>query len=174
MRALRIVQSTITNVAAVIGAFAVAAVLACLMLGLRPAIVISGSMAPGIPTGSMTFASTIRAEDASVGKVVTLARSDGSGLVTHRVIANSPAPGAGRLLTLKGDANREADPRAYQAVSVGHVRATVPYLGYVALWMQGNIPIVVGLVILIGGFCAIPLPERGAAEVPAEEPAGEA
>lgn len=157
LRAFRFFHSAVVNVAAAIGAIAVAAVIACLVMGLRPAIVISGSMQPDIPVGAMTFARTIPAADARVGDVVTLQRPDNGGMVTHRVVANEPTPGGSRSLTLRGDANREADPQPYVAAQVGEVRLTVPYLGSVALWMQHHVLFVVGLVVLVGGFASLPV-----------------
>jgi signal peptidase I len=156
MRVVRFLQSAVLNVASIVGAIGVVAVLVALVVGARPAIVISGSMEPGIPVGAMTFHRMIPADEADVGTVVTLPRPDGSGLVTHRVVANEPADGAGRMLTLKGDANNDADPQPYQAVRVGEVLLSVPYLGTVALWMQHHVMVVVGLLVLILGFASLP------------------
>lgn len=167
MRALRIFHSVVVNVAAAVGAVAIAAVVACLVLGVRPAIVISGSMAPGIPVGAMTFARTVPAPDIEIGDVVSLQRPDGSGLVTHRVVANEPAPGIGRTLTLQGDANRAPDLQPYLAIRVGRVVFTVPYLGSIALWMQHHVLLAVGLVVIVGGFASLPIRRSAAAGAPA-------
>ncbi|MFC7405010.1 signal peptidase I [Georgenia alba] len=164
MRALRFLQSTVLNLAAILGTVSVVAVVACLVLGLRPAIVISGSMEPQIPVGGMTFARTIPAADAEVGDVVTLPRPDGSGLVTHRVVGTEPGPGGATLLTLRGDANDTPDPQPYTVRQVGEVQLTVPVLGSVALFMQQNVLLVVGVLVLVGAFASLPLrptPRRG-------------
>lgn len=103
----------------------------CLVAGVRPAIVISGSMSPTIPTGSMTFAREIPASEVRVGDIVTVDRVIGSGLVTHRVTDITDDNGNIEL-TLQGDANTDADPAPYPVRTVGEVVFHVPGLGTAA------------------------------------------
>ncbi|MFI2104608.1 signal peptidase I [Isoptericola sp. NPDC019693] len=178
MRALRFLQSTLLNVAAVVGGLCIVVVLACLATGLRPAIVVSGSMAPGIPVGAMTFARTTPADELQVGDVVTLPRTDGRGLVTHRITAIDELPdevvdpaGTGAALTLRGDANEYEDPRPYHVATVGKVAFDVPYLGALAGWLQTHVLLVAG--ILVGLTVVVMLPSgtgRRAAPADADAP----
>jgi signal peptidase len=126
-----IARSLIVTVAAVLGGLTIIVVALCLVTGVRPAIVISGSMEPSIPTGSMTFARSVPATSVEVGDVVTVERTVGKGLVTHRVVAIDREEGATEL-TLRGDANTTDDPLPYRVSSVGQVIAHVPGLGTVA------------------------------------------
>lgn len=126
-----IARSTLITTAAVVGAITIVIVAICLITGVRPAIVVSGSMSPTIPTGSMTFAREIPVSEVQVGDIVTVDRVIGSGLVTHRVIDITEADGATELL-LQGDANDAPDPAPYPVRTVGEVVFHVPWLGTAA------------------------------------------
>jgi signal peptidase I len=120
-RAARRAQRLLLDLAAVVGVLSLLAVAACLALGVRPAVVVSGSMAPGIPVGAVTLARTVPAESVAVGDVVTVPRTDGRGLVTHRVIETAPGTGGATTLRLQGDANTEPDALPYTVTEVGQV-----------------------------------------------------
>ena len=87
--------------------------------------IISGSMEPAIPVGSLVFVQPIAPEDAQPGEIV--AYLSGDSVVVHRVQKNQLVEG--QLIT-KGDANAEEDinPVSYGAV-IGRVRLHVPVAG---------------------------------------------
>lgn len=123
----------------------VAAVLVLAFTGLAyakvitPLVVVSGSMEPVIPTGSLVVAKGGPAESALVGDIASLPREDGV-LVTHRVIENVPSktdPGL-REIRMKGDANNDADQNPYIASEVLKPVVTIPYAGYVTSFMNNN------------------------------------
>ncbi|QZN86813.1 signal peptidase I [Cellulomonas sp. C5510] len=157
-------QRLLLNVAAVVGALSLLAVAACLALGVRPAVVVSGSMAPGIPVGAVTLARSVPADSVAVGDVVTVPRTDGRGLVTHRVIETTPLAGgvAGATeLRLQGDANTEPDAQPYAVAEVGQVLGSVPHVGYAVVALQENlVAVVAGLLTLT---VLVTFPARAAA-----------
>ncbi len=113
---------------------AVAAVCAPLaiprILGYEAYSIVSGSMEPGIPVGSMAYAKAADPEGIAVGDVIVFhGGADGSAVTTHRVAEKDDANG--RFFT-KGDANEGNDPNPvpYGRV-IGKVERTVPFLGYV-------------------------------------------
>jgi signal peptidase I len=172
-------QKLLLNVAAVVGVVSVVAVVVCLVMGVRPAIVVSGSMAPGIPVGALTIARTVPAATVGVGDVVTVPRNDGDGLVTHRVIETAPAERSGaRSLRLQGDANTEPDAVPYTVTEVGRVLGSFPYVGHVVAALQQNIvAVVAGLLVLTAlatypaGRLRTPSP-ASEPEVPPSTPSG--
>lgn len=119
---------------AVVGVVCLLATVACLVLGVRPMVVTSGSMSPAIPAGSLAFAQPQPVDGVRVGDVVTVDTGRRS-RVMHRVVAVAPA-GSRTALTLKGDANATPDARPYVVDRVGAVRLHVPWLGYPVSWLS--------------------------------------
>jgi signal peptidase I len=162
-RAARRAQQLLLNVAAVVGVVSVVAVVVCLVMGVRPAIVVSGSMAPGIPVGALTVARTVPAVSVGVGDVVTVPRTDGDGLVTHRIIETAPAEGGGATsLRLQGDANTEPDALPYTVTEVGRVLGSFPYVGRVVAGLQQNIVAVVAGLLVLTALATYPTGRRTA------------
>lgn len=95
------------------------------MLGWQQLVVLTGSMEPAIPVGSMVYVQPTDSATLAQGDVVTYVANGSE--VTHRVEANNATEGQ---LTTKGDANEQADPLPvpYSAV-VGKVAFSVPVLG---------------------------------------------
>ncbi len=113
---------------------AVVLILAVLLVGVRlfgytPFVVLSGSMEPAYPTGSLIYVKAAGAEEVQVGDPITF-RKSGDIVATHRVVAIDQAAGS---FTTKGDANDAADasPVPYQAL-IGIPVFCIPYLGYVS------------------------------------------
>ncbi|SEE63268.1 signal peptidase, endoplasmic reticulum-type [Arthrobacter alpinus] len=109
-----------------------------LVLGMKPLIVVSGSMSPSIPVGSLALAVATPAADIAPGQVVSVVSFSGN-RITHRVVSADPVTG----LVLKGDANPVSDLQPYTVVSVDRVVFSVPFLGYVTGWLSS--PLVFGL-----------------------------
>ena len=74
--------------------------------GIRPYVILSGSMEPGIPTGSVAYIDVKDRTDLEVGDVIMYRASEEIN-VTHRIV---DFDSAGNLIT-KGDANDTADLR---------------------------------------------------------------
>ena len=129
----QLLGSLLLTFSAVVGVIAIVAVAVCAIFGLRPVVVISGSMEPELPVGSMVFYRTVPAKDVAVGDIVTVPRSDGAaGLITHRVKQATTKDGV-TTLRLKGDANATEDPLPYVVTSVGEFVGRIPLAGTIAL-----------------------------------------
>lgn len=125
--------SILLTTGATLGVACLLAAAACLVLGLRPMVVTSGSMSPTIPAGSLAFARSAPADEVQVGDIVAVRRADGL-RVMHRVVSAEPS-GDHVALTLQGDANSTPDPEAYVVDRVLAEKFHVPWLGYPVSWM---------------------------------------
>ena len=103
---------------------------------LRCYTVISGSMAPGIPVGSLIYVKKIDFEDIREHDVITYATRNGKMTVTHRV---EQVNSARRTLITKGDANNAEDPTPVQEGQIhGIVVRCIPFLGYCYTGLNGK------------------------------------
>lgn len=111
------------------------------LLGIKPYVVLSGSMEPAIPTGSVAFVNT-RDTDVSIGDIVTYklpSVNGGETLVTHRIIREED----GNWIT-KGDANDVEDlsPVSQEQI-VGCYRFLIPMAGYLIAQLNKKILMVI-------------------------------
>lgn len=91
-------------------------------------VVLSGSMEPAIPTGSVIF--TLPAEDYEVGDIITYRIEERETPTTHRIVEVSEDNG--RSFITKGDANSANDPGSVNKEDIlGSVRLHIPFLGFV-------------------------------------------
>ncbi len=68
-------------------------------------IVVSGSMAPTIPTGALIVLQPVASDQLAVGEIITFQHPERpADLVTHRIVAIEEGP-SGRSLVTQGDAN---------------------------------------------------------------------
>ena len=103
--------------------------LVCGFFRFRFYVVLSGSMEPKLPVGSLVVADT-ESTNVKIGEIVTFQKSGRT--VTHRVTGLKE-----HGYQTKGDANQEADYDLLQQEQiVGTVVFCIPYLGYGVLWMQ--------------------------------------
>lgn len=128
--------------------------------GAAPLVVLTGSMAPGIPAGSVVVVRPVDARTLAVGDVVTYESADGSGaLVTHRVTALGHDAAGEVQLTTRGDANADADLDPVPASAVrGELWYRVPWVGYASDLLSGSVaglPERVLAVLLAGGALAV-------------------
>ncbi|WP_150306700.1 signal peptidase I [Planctomonas psychrotolerans] len=108
--------------------------------GATPLTVLSGSMAPALPIGSLIIVRPVPLDELAVGDVITYQlRSGEPEVVTHRIIAVSMASDGTRAFSLQGDNNPAPDPDPVVADQVrGRVWYSVPYLGYVSNAVTGE------------------------------------
>ena len=126
-----------------VAAFCSALILACIPLTLPKAFgfqmytVISGSMEPAIPTGSLVYVRYEEPDTIVKDDVIAFYSNNADGsIITHRVVSNSPA--MGQFIT-KGDANEEKDmnPIPYNNY-IGKVKLSVPVVGGIAQAATGT------------------------------------
>ena len=140
-----------------------AVILLCLALaaprlaGIKTYVVISGSMEPAIPVGSLVYSKTVEPSTLETGDVIVFYSSNapqGGGTgevipVTHRVVLNDTTNGE---ITTKGDANEKNDISKVTYLNVeGKVIFHIPKLGFLAAPLSSVTgKIAVALIILAG------------------------
>ena len=111
--------------------------------------VISGSMEPSIPTGSVVYVKETEASEIQTDDVIAYYSSEDTGaIITHRVVQNRVV--SGEFIT-KGDANDKEDvtPVSYERL-IGKVVLSIPFLGSVLTVISGTSgKIFVGCLIVI-------------------------
>lgn len=114
------------------------------LFGCKNMAVISGSMEPKVPVGSLVISKQVQPEELKEGDVITY-RLNGETMVTHRVVSIDKEK---KEVVTKGDANDTEDsaPVAYDRI-VGRMAFHVPYVGYVSIY--GKTPLG------ITGICVI-------------------
>ena len=114
-------------------AIIIAAIILCLTLtlprlaGYSGYCVLTGSMEPTIPVGSLIYSKSVDPASLEEGDVIVFSDGRSDVPVTHRVLSNEPDNG--QVIT-KGDANAQADlsPVSYSDV-YGLVAVHIPVLG---------------------------------------------
>lgn len=102
------------------------------VVGLQTLSVISGSMEPVIPTGSLIYVKEIDIDDVKINDVITFYGKQGS-IVTHR-IQRIDKDG----IVTKGDANVDVDlMKVKDSQLIGKVLFSIPLLGYLSqsVWL---------------------------------------
>lgn len=129
--------------------------------------VLTGSMEPNIPVGSLIYVKETPPEELSVGDVITYRIGEDT-VVTHRIVEIDPAAGT---VKTKGDANdsNDAEPIPYGNV-IGEEAFHLPLLGFISIYIKTPIGIAVVCGVLVLIILLTFLPEILTAE---EEPAGE-
>jgi signal peptidase len=137
---------------AIVVLVAVMVVLVPAATGSRALTVLTGSMTPAYPAGTLVIVKPTPPDEVTIGDVMTYQlRSGEPTLVTHRVIEKIYDTNGELSFTTKGDHNDLPDDEPVKAVQVvGTVWYGVPYLGWVNNAVNGElrpliIPIVVGL-----------------------------
>ena len=136
------------------------------LFGLQVYTVLSGSMEPTYHVGSLIYVKKTAAEDIEAGDVITFLVSEDT-IATHRVTAVGPDeedPNVLRFQT-KGDANDNVDASLIHEKNViGEPVFTIPYLGYVANYIQHPsglyVAISAGAVLLLLVFLPDLFPEQ--------------
>lgn len=159
MRAARLVLRCALWVAvAVVGLLVVLVVVVPRVTDSVALTVLSGSMAPAIPAGSVVVVREVPPSELAVGDVVTFQTQAGvDSYVTHRVVEVIDDTLVPYLVT-QGDANEavDVDPVPVDAVR-GRVWYSLPLVGWPSGWTgmagRGQLIVVVGLL----GFAALQL-----------------
>lgn len=151
LRGYRVVRSVLLTLAAVVGAACLVVVGVSLVLGMRPVVVISGSMAPTLPVGAVVLARSVPASDVRVGDIVTVERTRGLGLITHRVVAATEAGDGAWSLELQGDANTTPDAEPYVVTTAAVHVAHVDGVGHLVLGLRTP----AGLAVAVAAMAAL-------------------
>lgn len=142
------VCETISNLLLILLLAVALTILAPMAFGLKELAVLSGSMEPTIPVGSIVYVKPMAAEQLEPGDVCTFKLSDGSTLVTHRVVSIDPE---NRTLVTQGDANDAPDGDLPFAQVVGKGVFHLPLLGFITIYAKTPVGIMCigGLLVLV-------------------------
>jgi signal peptidase len=132
--------------------------------GSTPYTILTSSMEPGLPPGTLVIVKPIEPTDIRIGTVITYQLDSGEPeVVTHRVVEiQSPnLPGGTPSFITKGDANSAPDAKPVMSLQVrGAVWYSVPLIGWVNNVVNGDlraivIPVVAGLLFLYAGWSIV-------------------
>lgn len=117
-----------------------AAVLVPRISGSAPYTILTGSMRPHLPPGTLVVVKPLDVDDIAVGDVITYQLASGQpAVVTHRVVATSVNLKGERTLRTQGDTNNIADAEPVREVQIkGKLWYSIPYLGYVNKYITGK------------------------------------
>ena len=144
---------------------AMVVVIACLSLvipklaGYDAYVVVSGSMEPNIPVGSIVYSKEVDPAELQTGDVIVfIDPARGTTPITHRVVTNNTA--AGTIIT-KGDANEREDvnPVTYDNV-IGKVSSHISRIGFTAAMFTSTMGKVLAVLILIEAWLLTEISKR--------------
>lgn len=138
---------------AVAGAVLLVSVVIPKVAGATPYTVLTGSMKPTMPPGTLVVVRAVDPRRIVIGDVVTYQpTADASDVITHRVVAQGADVSGEPVFETKGDANPVPDPVMVRADQiVGERWYYVPYVGYVSRLLTGE-QRTVAVRIAIGGL----------------------
>lgn len=136
-RALRVAGWLVILVAAVAVSLAV---LVPRLAGATPYTVLSGSMRPDLPPGTLVVVRPVEPTEIEIGDVITYQlRSGDPEVVTHRVVTQGIDSDGDLVFRTQGDANDVPDEKWVQPVQIkGELWYSVPYLGYASDLLTGH------------------------------------
>ncbi len=122
--------------------------------GAIPHTVLTSSMEPTYPPGSLIVVREVDPDELAVGTPITYQIASGKPeVVTHRIIAVRLNGRGERTFITQGDANTAADPNPVRPEQVrGEEWYSVPYMGYVNSWITGDQHRILLGVVVVGLF----------------------
>jgi len=124
-----------------------------------PLTVLTSSMEPGLPPGTLIVVKPIDTSDIAMGDVITYQIKSGEpGVITHRITGITNSSDGSRTFTLTGDNNDIADELQVLPVQVvGKLWYSVPWIGNVASFVNGGgktwvVPVAASGLLLYAGF----------------------
>jgi signal peptidase len=108
--------------------------------GATPYAVLTGSMEPELPPGTLVVVRPASIEEIEIGDVITYQLDSGEPtVVTHRVVGIGIDVDGERVLSTQGDANESADPKPVREVQVkGELWYSAPQLGHLHQLLTGQ------------------------------------
>lgn len=161
------IWSKVSSVLVAIIAVVAVALVGMRIMGYRTFTVISGSMSPEYPVGSLIYVKPVNYYDLKKGDVISYVANDDKTVVTHRIVdiqVDEKDASVWRFVT-QGDANNTPDAKAVHYKNVlGTPIITIPFIGYFVRNVQQPpgiyIALVVGTLLLAWTFLPGTLEER--------------
>ena len=151
---VRVIASTLASALCVFAVLIAGAYGLLGHLGYRAEPVLSGSMEPTLPVGSLAVVEQIDAADAKRGDVVMFSTpGQKDSLTTHRIVGID-RQGSRYAYRTRGDANETSDPwQLAPRGSMGKLVVDIPYAGYATKWLAE--PEIRTGVVLVGAVLAL-------------------
>jgi len=122
------------------------------VLGAVPLAVLTSSMEPTLPPGTLVVSQPVETAQLRAGDVITFQPHSGDPmLITHRIIALGYRADGELTFTTRGDNNSQPDSPIVADQVMGKVIYNVPYVGYVTRAFGGE----QGWVVSVGGALLI-------------------
>jgi signal peptidase len=157
----------------IVAFFAVILIILPKIAGAIPLTILTSSMEPGLPPGTLIIVQPVEPDDVRVGDVITYQiRSGDPAVITHRVIAIDSDSSGALTFTLLGDNNGEPDDPVREVQIKARLWYAVPYLGFVNSAVNGDnkswiIPLAAGLLLsyaawmIVSGLIAASRKKKG-------------
>jgi signal peptidase len=110
------------------------------LTGATPYTILTGSMEPTLPPGTLVIVKPVEPDQIGVGTVITYQMASGSpDVVTHRVVSQGVNGMGDLVFRTRGDANSATDKGLVVPAQIrGKVWFSVPYLGYATALVTGT------------------------------------
>ena len=159
-KTISVILKTVTTILVSIAVIIAIMLVGMRLFGFRLYTVLSGSMEPTYHVGSLIYVKEVETDELKKGDVITFMLGPNT-TATHRIIEIVPDeknPTVIRFKT-KGDANSIADEKLVHSENViGKPAFTIPYMGYVANYIQQPpgiyVAIGVAAIVVMLVFCA--------------------
>lgn len=144
----------VAGLLAVIVFVGLAAIVVPAVSGSTPLTVMTSSMEPDLPPGTLIVVRPTPAEEIKPGDIVTYQlRSGEPTLVTHRVIEQTISADGEYLFTTQGDANPNPDPGPIREVQIrGTLWYALPWIGWVTQIVTGDVRAIVIPIVVVALF----------------------
>ncbi len=117
-----------------------------MILRYHPVVVLSGSMEPTYPVGSVIYYKAAAFDEIQEGDSITFYTGSGDAMITHRVVEKREVS---EEFVTQGDANQSVDPNPveYRRVAGKDGLLCLPFAGYYVTF--GRQPAVIGAIVII-------------------------
>jgi signal peptidase len=144
------------------------------VLGATPLTILTSSMEPGLPPGTLIVVEPVAPENIVIGDVITYQIESGeAAVVTHRILEVQSSTVGEPTFILQGDNNAEPDPPVTAAQIQGRLVYSLPWVGNLSSILNGParatlLPILAGAMVLYAavsivlGFVALAKKKRRA------------
>ncbi|MDR6172503.1 signal peptidase I [Curtobacterium sp. SORGH_AS_0776] len=145
-----------TGLLVIVAGLAVVLIVVPKATGSTPLTVLTQSMDPTLPPGTLLVVRPTPVEDIRIGDVVTYQITSGQpAVISHRVVSVASSSDGSRTFTLRGDNNALADPAPVTAAQVrGVVWYSLPDIGLVNQLVNGSrswlVPAIAGVLLAYG------------------------
>ena len=134
-KVIKFIWNTVTTLLASLALIFALLLVGPKIVGLDMYVVLSGSMEPNYPTGSMIYVKDVDPSELEVNDVITFQLTDNT-IATHRIVEVIEENNQISYRT-KGDANEHEDENLVLASNViGKAQFAIPYMGYIVNYIQ--------------------------------------